>query len=186
MHYLQVHFKEDCRHHFSWGKSPVKNLWISLNLVINLDSVFFSPQRFFWIWTIFFFLSLYWICYNIACFVFWVFLAVQRVRSYLSEPGIKAMPLCNGRWNLNHQTTREDPLLDNILRAMRRVLPSHLSSLVAWPNAWLVGDYIFFLNTSIQCFGLVLRIVVLPGLTVMFNKITLDFHGKGRIRAVEY
>ena len=146
---------------------------------------FFPPKDFFGFGPFFFFKSLLNLLQHcLFCVLGFFGCAACEILSFW--PGIKAMPLCNGRWNLNHQTTREVPLLDNILRAMRRVLPSHLSSLVAWPNAWLVGDYIFFLNTSIQCFGLVLRIVVLPGLTVMFNKITLDFHGKGRIRAVEY
>ena len=57
----------------------------------------------------FFFLSLYWICYNIASvfYVFWpwgMWDLSSLIRDWTCTPYI-------GRWNLNHQIAREVPAL---------------------------------------------------------------------------
>ena len=54
--------------------------------------------------------NLHWLCYHIICFMFWIF-DLEACEILAPWPGIEPTSPAIGRWNLNHWTAREGPLL---------------------------------------------------------------------------
>ena len=90
------------------------------------------------------FFKVYWICFNIACFTFWIF-GHKACETVFHKQGSNPCP-CIERWSLNHWTPREVPrgpfffALDLALThsSLSFVLPQLTrAQIMSWVMSWI-------------------------------------------------